>query len=230
MRCALNPRSRDATERRGASVPALTHRRYRPQTRRFSPAGFSFAAVGRGEVFLLLPSRRCCSRSARGLKSGGPPPLAASFKVQTDIAHNARGPPKVPRGGQFDYGRIVHWKADRPKRILGTCPNRVIDPVDAARFMTATSTLRRLARSAALNASCAARPSRIGTPLGCLDIGSSPVQLRIRMTTTPNAPRDSNQIAVSELTGPTCPLVRGSPAGFAESWWGQLLIMAGKLA
>ena len=22
--------------------------------------------------------------------------------------------------GKFDYGRIVHWKADRPKRILGT--------------------------------------------------------------------------------------------------------------
>jgi hypothetical protein len=85
--------------------------------------------------------------------------------------------------GRFDYGRNVHWKADRPKRILGTCPNRVIDPVNAARFMTAASTLQRLARSAALNALCAARPSRIGTPLGCLDIGSSPVQLRIRMTT-----------------------------------------------
>src|ERR1700733_4842247 len=97
--------------------------------------------------------------------------------------------------GRFDYGRIVHWKADRPKRILGTCPNRVIDPVNAARFMTAASTLQRLARSAALNASYAAGPSRTGTPLGCLDIGSSPVQLRVRMTTTPNAPRDSNQPA-----------------------------------
>src|ERR1700691_4199139 len=95
--------------------------------------------------------------------------------------------------GPFDYGRIVHWKADRPKRILGTCPNRVIDPVNAARFMTAASTLQRLARSAALNASCAARPSRIA-PLGCLDIGSSPVQLG-NPTATPNAPRDSNQLA-----------------------------------
>jgi hypothetical protein len=51
--------------------------------------------------------------------------------------------------GRFAYGRIVHWKADRPKRILGTCPNRVIDPVNAARFMTAASTLQTLARSAA---------------------------------------------------------------------------------
>jgi hypothetical protein len=42
--------------------------------------------------------------------------------------------------GRFEYGRIVHWKADRPKRILGTCPNRVIDLVGAARFMTAAST------------------------------------------------------------------------------------------
>ena len=60
---------------------------------------------------------------------------------------------------------------------LRTCPNRVIDPVNAARFMTAASTLQRLARSAALNASCAARPSRIGIPPGCLDIASSPVRL-----------------------------------------------------
>ena len=89
--------------------------------------------------------------------------------------------------GQFDYGRIVHWKADRPKRILGTCPNRVIDPVNAARFMTAASTSWSRARSAALNAPCAARPSRTGTPLGCLDIGSLPVQLR-NPTATPNAP------------------------------------------
>src|SRR5580692_7799938 len=95
----------------------------------------------------------------------------------------SRGESAAPIGlssfdGRFEYGRIVHWKADRPKRILGACPNRVIDPVNAARFMTAASTLQRLARSAALNASCAARPSRIGTPLGCLDIGSSPVQLQ----------------------------------------------------
>jgi hypothetical protein len=54
----------------------------------------------------------------------------------------------------------------------------IIDPVNAARFMTAASTLQRLARSAALNAPCAARQSRIGTPLGFPDIGSSPVQLR----------------------------------------------------
>jgi hypothetical protein len=62
------------------------------------------------------------------------------------------------------------------------------DPVNAARFMIAASTLKRLARSVALNAPCAARRSRIGTPLGCLDIGSSPVQPR-------NQSDDSNQLA-----------------------------------
>jgi len=76
-------------------------------------------------------------------------------------------------------GRSAFWEP---------CPNRVIDPVNAARFTTAASTLQTLARSAALNASCAAKPSRIGTPLGCLDIGSSPVQPG-NPTATPNAPR-----------------------------------------
>src|ERR1700733_4806933 len=114
---------------------------------------------------------------------------------QADFVGSGKWFRRPSGSGQFVYRRIVHWKADRPKRILGTCPNRVIDPVNAARFMTAASTLQRLARSAALNASYAAGPSRTGTPLGCLDIGSSPVQLRVRMTTTPNAPRDSNQLA-----------------------------------
>jgi len=44
-----------------------------------------------------------------------------------------------------------------------------------ARFMTAVSILYRGARSAAY-APYVARPSRIGTQLGCLDIGSLPVQ------------------------------------------------------
>ena len=48
---------------------------------------------------------------------------------------------------------------------------------NAARFMTAASTSQRRARSAALNAPCAVQLSRIGTPLGYLDIDSSPVQL-----------------------------------------------------
>ena len=121
--------------------------------------------------------------------------------------------------GRFDYGRIVHWKAGRPKRILGTCPNRVIDPVNAARFMTAASTLQRLARSAALNASCAARPSRIGTPPGCLDIGSSPVQLRNPNDSLPNAvgtPARSQRFADE----PNCLKFLDSPAAFLESWRG----------
>ena len=77
---------------------------------------------------------------------------------------------------------IVNWKTDSPKRILGACqkpPWVIIDPVNAARFMTAASTLQRRARSAALNAPYAVKPSRIGTPLGFLDIVSLPVQLRM---------------------------------------------------
>ena len=42
--------------------------------------------------------------------------------------------------GQFDCGRIVNWKTDCPGRILGACRNPIIDPVNAARFMTAAST------------------------------------------------------------------------------------------
>jgi len=75
---------------------------------------------------------------------------------------------------------IVNWKTDSPKRILGACqkpPWVIIDPVNAARFMTAASTLQRRARSAALNAPCVVQLSRIGTPPGFLDIGSLPVQL-----------------------------------------------------
>ena len=69
------------------------------------------------------------------------------------------------------------WKTDSPQRILRACQNPVIGPANAARFMTAASTLQRRARSAALNAPCAVKLSRIGTPLGFLDIGSLPVQL-----------------------------------------------------
>ena len=73
--------------RGGASAPALTHRCYRSQARHFSPAGFSFAVVGRGE--LLLPFKAMLlSERTRGLKSGGPPLLTPSFKVQRNTAHN----------------------------------------------------------------------------------------------------------------------------------------------
>jgi hypothetical protein len=100
--------------------------------------------------------------------------------------------------------------------MLGTCPNRVIDPVNAARSMTAASTLQRLARSAVLNASCAARPSRIGTPPGCLDIGSSLVQLRNPNDCLPSAlgtPASSQRLADE----PACPAILDSPVAFLES-------------
>jgi hypothetical protein len=147
------------------------------------------------------------SERARGRKSGRPPLFAPSFKVQRNAAHNrnsgfavapglrpqraraSKGPAgksAAPIGlssfnGRFGYGRIVHWKADKPKRILGTCQNPswvIIDPVNAARFMTAANISSRRARSAALNVPCVAKSSRIGTRLGFLDIGSLPVQLR----------------------------------------------------
>lgn len=161
-----------------------------------------------GAVSCCCLSWRCCSRSVRaasnraahrcshllsrsrgillitkapgfGLAPGlRPQRMRASKGPPSTRTHQRLSQARRSAFGQFDYGRIVHWKVDRPKRILGTCPNRVIDPVDAARFITAASTLQRLARLVALNAQCAARLSRVGTPLGCLDIGSSPVQLR----------------------------------------------------
>jgi len=92
---------------------------------------------------------------------------------------------------EFDYGRIVNWKTDSPKRMLGACQNLlVIGPVSAERFMTAASTWRRSARSAVLNAPCAVQLSRIGTLLGFLDIVSSPVQLGRRTTNHSKRPRD----------------------------------------
>jgi hypothetical protein len=42
--------------------------------------------------------------------------------------------------GQFDCGRIVNWKTGGLGRILGACQNLlVIDPVNAARYMTAAN-------------------------------------------------------------------------------------------
>ncbi len=96
---------------RGASVPR-PRSRCRPQARRLNAVGFSFAVVGRGELsMLLLPFKAMLLlERARGRKSGGPPMLAPSFKVQRDNAHNqssgfavapglkahnARGPLKV---------------------------------------------------------------------------------------------------------------------------------------
>jgi hypothetical protein len=52
--------------------------------------GFSLAVVRRGELLmLLLPFKAMLLlERARGRKSGGPPLLAPSFKVQRDNAHN----------------------------------------------------------------------------------------------------------------------------------------------
>jgi hypothetical protein len=63
-----------------------SHRWYRSQARRFNPAGFSFGFGGRGDpLMLLLPFKAMLFARAR--KSGRPPPLEPSLKVQRDIAH-----------------------------------------------------------------------------------------------------------------------------------------------
>jgi hypothetical protein len=74
------------------------------------PAGFSFAFAGRGELLMLLLPFKAMLPLGHARKSGGPPLLEPSFKVQRENAHNqssgftaapgleglnARGPLKV---------------------------------------------------------------------------------------------------------------------------------------
>jgi hypothetical protein len=67
---------------RGARVQVRAH-----GARRFTPAGFSFAFVGRGDPLMLLRPFKAMLFGRAG-KSGRPPPLEPSLKVQRDIAHN----------------------------------------------------------------------------------------------------------------------------------------------
>src|SRR5260221_13034511 len=61
----------------------------RRQARRPNATGFAFAVVGRGELLMLLLFKAMLLlERARGRKSGGPPLLAPSFKVQRNTAHN----------------------------------------------------------------------------------------------------------------------------------------------
>ena len=57
----------------------------RPRTRRPNLAGFSLLFAGGG---LLLLTRRIAMLLGNSRKSGGPPLLAPSFKVQRNSAHN----------------------------------------------------------------------------------------------------------------------------------------------
>ena len=93
----------------------------RRQARRLNNAGFAFAVVGRGELLMLLLFKAMpLLERAGGRKSGGPPLLAPSFKVQRDTAHNqssgfavaprvkglnARGPLKVQQRDQLRPSR-----------------------------------------------------------------------------------------------------------------------------
>jgi|SRR5258706_2822902 hypothetical protein len=128
------------------------------------------------ETVLTAPKRHFRSTPNNGRHQTGPVgPVGANRRHWTRRLKLKRPPAEA---AYF----IVNWKTDSPKRILGACqkpPWVIIDPVNAARFMTAASTLQRRARSAALNAPYAVKPSRIGTPRGFLDIDSLPVQLRM---------------------------------------------------
>jgi hypothetical protein len=91
----VRPLSRASRRRRpgrGASVPR-SHRRCRPEARRLSLAGFSFALAGRGDLLALpfWPSLPRCDRFHRPRKSSGPPLFAPSLKVQGDDTHNNSG-------------------------------------------------------------------------------------------------------------------------------------------
>jgi hypothetical protein len=135
------------------------------------------------------PNRRPCW-TRKAIQFGADPTGAKQLRIQNPHRRLAQVQQSTisKAVGQFDCGSVPYWKSCHWLRHIAACQNPVIDPVNAARFMTAASTLKRLARSAALNTRCAARPSRIGTPLGCLDIGSSPVQPGNPNDSLPNAP------------------------------------------
>ena len=59
----------------------------------------------------------------------------ADVKARCSIEQAAK-----PLGLKCTAAAIANWKTDSPKRILGACRNPIIDPVNAARFMTAAST------------------------------------------------------------------------------------------
>src|ERR1700724_2156245 len=65
-----------------------SHRRCRPQARRFNPAGFSFGFGGLGKLLLLLRLALGRRWRSRPTKSGGPPLFEPSLKVQGYKAHN----------------------------------------------------------------------------------------------------------------------------------------------
>jgi hypothetical protein len=83
----------------GASYFAILAIPGRPLTRgrpkgQLNPAGFSFAFAGCGKLLTLLFPMLL----ERARKSGGPPLLAPSFKVQRDTAHNqSSGSAVAPR-------------------------------------------------------------------------------------------------------------------------------------
>jgi hypothetical protein len=84
--------------RRGASIPR-SPRWGRSQALRVEPVGFSFARVGCRQLQTILPFKPILlgrDRRIRLGKSGGPPLLAPSLKVEGDSAHDrnlrVRGP------------------------------------------------------------------------------------------------------------------------------------------
>jgi len=83
----------------------------RRQARRLNAVDFSFAVVGGSELLMLLPFKAMLlSERAGGRKSGGPPLLAPSFKVQRNAAHNPQlrvsGRPRSKGLNAFDGLRV----------------------------------------------------------------------------------------------------------------------------
>jgi hypothetical protein len=123
-----------------------SHRRCRPQARRFNPAGFPFGFGGFGKLLLLrLASGR--HKRSRSTKSGGPPPLEPSLKIQGDIAHyqssgfavaprvkglNAHGPLKVPSKMASALGADAEmgWLGSALRRGAGSTKNNHCAPTD----------------------------------------------------------------------------------------------------
>jgi hypothetical protein len=82
--------------RRPATIKTYPHY-FRPDS---TPAGSSFAFVGRGDPLLLLLLFKAMLFGRAG-KSGRPPPLKPSLKVHRDIVHNqSSGFAIAPRGSK----------------------------------------------------------------------------------------------------------------------------------
>ena len=59
---------------------------------------------------------------------------------RTRIGESRKPGDRPSDSGQFDYGQDCSLESGQAEAHIGACPNLVVDPVSAARFMTAAST------------------------------------------------------------------------------------------